>query len=198
MLIDGLKAILKGESQIKIVGESTFPLLAFEEIQMLKPRVVLTDISMPEMTGVELVRKLKPRMPDTYFITLSMYNERGYIKDMLQAGVSAYILKNTGRDELIRAIKSVITGKEFFSEEVSELLENTAAQNTDSNEISLTDREIEIVECISKELTNAEIARQLFISERTVETHRKNIFRKTGTRSVLGLVQMALEKGFIS
>lgn len=197
MLIDGLKAILKGEPEIKLVGESTFPLLAFEEIQMLKPRVVLTDISMPEMTGVELVRKLKPRMPDTFFITLSMYNERGYIKDMLQAGVSAYILKNTGREELIRAIKSVITGKEFFSEEVSELLESTPLPIGDAGEISLTDREIEIVACISKELTNAEIAKQLFISERTVETHRKNIFRKTGTRSVLGLVKMALEKGFI-
>jgi two-component system, NarL family, nitrate/nitrite response regulator NarL len=197
MLIDGLKAILKTETQFQIIGECTLPLLAFEQIQLLKPKVVLTDINMPEMSGIELVRKLKPRLPQTEFIALSMFGERSYIKDMLQAGVSGYVLKNTGREELVNAILTVCNGKQFFSEEVSEVLENAPINNDELNTINLTEREVDIIECIAKEMTNAEMAKALFISERTVETHRKNIFRKTGTRSVLGLVKFALDKGFI-
>lgn len=197
MLIDGLKAIIKNEQQLELVGECTLPLLAFEQIQLLKPRVVLTDLNMPEMSGVELVRRLKPRMQKTDFIALSMYGERSYIKDMLQAGVSGYILKNTGREELIRAIMTVCEGKAFFSDEVATSLESSPINNEELNTVNLTEREVDIIECIAKEMTNAEMAKALFISERTVETHRKNIFRKTGTRSVLGLVKFALDKGFI-
>lgn len=197
MLIDGLKAIIKSEPLFEIVGECTLPLLAIEQLQLLKPRVVLTDINMPELNGIELVRKLKPRMPTTEFIALSMYGERSYIKDMLQAGVSGYVLKNTGREELIRAIMTVCSGKEFFSDEVAVALESSPVNDAEINTIHLTEREIDIIECIAKEMTNAEMAKALFISERTVETHRKNIFRKTNTRSVLGLVKLALDKGFI-
>lgn len=197
MLIDGLKAIINSEPDFQIVGECTLPLLAFEQIQLIKPKIVLTDINMPEMSGIDLVRKLKPKLPDTMFIALSMFGERSYIKDMLQVGVSGYILKNTGRDELVRAIKSVVSGKEFLSDEVAAIMETSPLNNEELNKINLTEREIDIIECIAKEMTNSEMAKALFISERTVETHRKNIFRKTGTRSVLGLVKFALDKGFI-
>lgn len=197
MLIDGLKAIISTEPEFRVVGECTLPLLAIEQIQLLKPNIVLTDINMPELSGIDLVRKLKPRVPETLFIALSMYGERSYIKDMLQAGVSGYVLKNTGRDELIRAIKSVVAGKEFFSDEVTFVMDTNPVNSEELNKINLTEREIDIIECIAKEMTNAEMAKALFISERTVETHRKNIFRKTGTRSVLGLVKFALDKGFI-
>ncbi len=197
MLIDGLKAIITTEPEFRVIGECTLPLLAIEQIQLLKPDVVLTDINMPELSGIDLVRKLKPRVPETLFIALSMYGERSYIKDMLQAGVSGYVLKNTGRDELIRAIKSVVTGKEFFSDDVTFVIDTNPVNSEELNKINLTEREIDIIECIAKEMTNAEMAKALFISERTVETHRKNIFRKTGSRSVLGLVKFALDKGFI-
>jgi DNA-binding NarL/FixJ family response regulator len=197
MLIDGLKAIIGSEPGFEIVGECTLPLLAFEQIQLLKPNIVLTDINMPEMSGVELVRRLKPRMQNTHFIALSMFGERTYIKEMLQVGVSGYVLKNTGRDELVRAIRSVYDGKEFFSEEVSAVMDASPVNNEDLNTINLTEREVDIIECIAREMTNSEMAKALFISERTVETHRKNIFRKTGTRSVLGLVKFALDRGFI-
>lgn len=198
MLIDGLKAIIHSEPLFEIVGECTLPLLALEQIQLIKPQIVLTDINMPELSGIDLVRRLKPRLPETKFIALSMFGERSYIKDMLNAGVSGYILKNTGREELIRAIKLVVSGKEFFSDDVASVIEMSPLNNEDINTINLTEREVDIIECIAKEMSNAEIAKALFISERTVETHRKNIFRKTGTRSVLGLVKFALEKGFIS
>jgi len=197
MLIDGLKLIINSEPGFEIVGECTLPLLAFEQIQMLRPRIVLTDINMPEISGVDLVRRLKPRVPETKFIALSMFGERTYIKDMLQVGVSGYILKNTGRDELVRAIRSVDAGREFFSDEVSAVMSANPLNNEELNDVNLTGREVDIIECIAREMTNSEMAKALFISERTVETHRKNIFRKTGARSVLGLVKFALDKGFI-
>jgi len=197
MLIDGLKAIISSEKDFEIVGECTLPLLAFEQIQLLKPDIVLTDINMPELSGIELVRKLKPRVGDTKFIALSMFGERSYIKDMLQAGVSGYILKNTGREELVKAINLVMQGHEFFSEEVEQVIESNPVNDEKINTIHLTEREVDIIDCIAKEMTNAQIAETLFISERTVETHRKNIFRKTGIKGVIGLVKFALDKGFI-
>ncbi|MDP1802898.1 MAG: response regulator transcription factor [Bacteroidota bacterium] len=197
MLIDGLKAIISSEKDFEIVGECTLPLLAFEQIQLLKPDIVLTDINMPELSGIDLVRKLKPRVSNTKFIALSMFGERSYIKDMLQAGVSGYILKNTGREELVKAINLVMQGHEFFSEEVEQVIESNPVNDEKINTIHLTEREVDIIDCIAKEMTNAQIAEALFISERTVETHRKNIFRKTGIKGVIGLVKFALDKGFI-
>lgn len=197
MLLDGLKAIISSEKEFEIVGECTLPLLAFEQIQLLKPDIVLTDINMPELSGVDLVRKLKPRMNDTKFIALSMFGERSYIKDMLQAGVKGYVLKNTGREELVRAINTVYEGNEFFSEEVENVIGSNPVNDEKINTINLTEREVDIIDCIAKEMTNAQIAEALFISERTVETHRKNIFRKTGIKGVVGLVKFALDKGFI-
>lgn len=195
MLIDGIKSILVSDNHFKIIGECTLPILACEEIQMLRPQIVLTDINMPEMSGAELVRKLHHKLPQTHFIALSMFGERAHIREMIQAGVKGYILKNTGKEELITAIKSVAAGKEHFSDEVQSTLD--AVQQPISEGISLTDREVDIIECIAKEMTNAEIAKELFISERTVETHRKNIFRKTATKSVLGLVKFAIDRGYI-
>ena len=197
MLIDGLKAIISSENDFQIVGECTLPLLAFEQIQLLKPDIVLTDINMPELSGTELVRKLKPRMGNTKFIALSMFGERSYIKDMLQAGVSGYILKNTGREELVKAIHLVYRGQEFFSDEVEQVIESNPVKDEKINTINLTEREVDVIDCIAKEMSNAQIAEALFISERTVETHRKNIFRKTGIKGVVGLVKFALDKGFI-
>lgn len=195
MLIDGIKALIIDEPDFKIVGEHTNPLTAKDEILKLKPSLVLTDINMPQMSGVDLIRLLAPRLPDTNFITLSMFGEKGYIKEVLQVGAKGYILKNTGKTELIRAIRAISAGFTYFSDEVNDILNATDAPSDTA--ITLTQREIEIVECIALEMSNAEMGEKLFISERTVETHRKNIYRKTGCKSPIGLVKFALDKGFI-
>mgnify|MGYP000968272071 FL=1 len=140
MLIDGLKAIIRSVPEFSIIGECTLPLLAFEQIQLLKPDIVLTDINMPELSGIELVSKLKPILSATSFIALSMFGERSYIKDMLKAGVSGYLLKNAGREELIKAVKSVHEGKQFFSEEVSFVLDSVPIENESFTVISLNER----------------------------------------------------------
>jgi len=195
MLIDGLKALLEGEQTILVVGENTKPEIAINEIIDYKPDIVLTDINMPKIDGIELTKTIKKQNPTIKVIALSMYGERETINDMLTAGVSGYILKNTGKQELIKAIDTVAKGGTFYSKEVNEELNRTIPFDTKAP--SLSAREIEIVELIAKEYTNAKIAETLFISERTVETHRKNIFRKTDTKSVIGLIKYCVEKRLI-
>lgn len=196
MLIDGLKALLSGESHLSVIGQNTLPKIASKEISELCPDIVLTDINMPLMDGIELTKQIKKANPDIKVIALSMFGERETISDMLKAGVSAYILKNTGKQELLNAIEKVSKGGTFFSDDVSVEMARTSPVN-DTKEISLSLREIEVVELIAKEYTNAKIAEALFISERTVETHRKNIFRKTDTKSVIGLLKYCVDKRII-
>lgn len=196
MLIDGLKALLSDETHISLVGESTSAITALKEIGEYRPDIVLTDINMPEMDGIELTKEVKKRQPEVKMIALSMYGERETISEMLKAGVSAYILKNTGKQELLKAIEKVASGGTFFSDEVSAEMMRTYPEQA-AREISLSAREIEVIELIAKEYTNAMIAEALFISERTVETHRKNIFRKTDTKSVIGLLKYCVDKRII-
>jgi two-component system nitrate/nitrite response regulator NarL len=196
MLIDGLKALLSGESHISIIGESNIPKQAVNEIAECNPDIVLTDINMPEMDGIELTKAVKKQNPQIKVIALSMFGERETISDMLKAGVNGYILKNTGKQELLSAIDKVSNGGSFFSNEVNEEMMKVSPIN-ESKEISLSSREIEVIELIAKEYSNAKIAEALFISERTVETHRKNIFRKTDTKGVLGLLKYCVDKRII-
>ena len=196
MLIDGLKALLSGETHLSVIGQNTLPKIASQEIAKLCPDIVLTDINMPEMDGIELTKEIKKTNPEVKVIALSMFGERETISDMLKAGVSAYILKNTGKQELLNAIDKVVNGGTFFSDEVADEMKKIRT-TSESKEITLSLREIEVVELIAKEYTNAKIAEALFISERTVETHRKNIFRKTDTKSVIGLLKYCVDKRII-
>ncbi len=196
MLIDGLKALLNGETHISVIGQNTLPKIAAKEIINLNPDIVLTDINMPEMDGIELTKEIKKHNPNIKVIALSMFGERETISEMLRAGVSAYILKNTGKQELLNAIDKVSNGGTFFSDEVSDEMSKPSTGSF-TKEIMLSLREIEVVELIAKEYTNAQIAEALFISERTVETHRKNIFRKTDTKGVIGLLKYCVEKKII-
>lgn len=196
MLIDGLKALLYGEKNYFVVGENTNPEKAIEEIKEYQPDIVLTDISMPVIDGIELTKRVKKILPTTKIIALSMFSEVDTIKEMMAANADGYILKNTGKKELLNALNQVAVGKTFFSEEINQQLQN--ASNAEEVKVAiLSAREIEIVELIAKEYTNAKIAETLYISERTVETHRKNIFRKTDTKSVIGLIKYCLDKKLI-
>ena len=196
MLIDGLKALLYGEENYFVIGENTNPEKAIDEIKEYQPDIVLTDISMPVIDGIELTKKVKKILPKTKIIALSMFGEIDTIKEMMAANADGYILKNTGKKELIDALNQVSQGKTFYSEDVYLQLQN-ASGTEDVKASILSAREIEIVELIAKEYTNAKIAETLFISERTVETHRKNIFRKTDTKSVIGLLKYCADKKLI-
>lgn len=195
LVVDGLHSLLINEELYTIVGSSNRPKEVIDMLECLTVDVLLTDINMPEMTGVELTRNVKKRFPNIKVLALSMFGERQVVKEMIDAGISGYILKNTGKQELLDALDKIANGQNFFGEEVTKELMKSFANNDEGSH--LTNREIEIIRLIENEYSNKKIADLLFISERTVETHRKNIFRKTGTQSIVGLLKYAYDHRII-
>jgi two-component system nitrate/nitrite response regulator NarL len=195
IMIDGIKALLQNENEFEIIGESTQAKNALEQLAKTEVDIVITDIQMPGMSGLEFTLALKKMKPSVPVLVLSMSADESNIEDMIKAGVSGYVLKNTGRIELSQAILKIADGQVYFSEAISmQMMRMLKIGNQiKDKEVSLTPREIEIIKLIAQELSNAEIGNKLFISERTVETHRKNIFRKTQAKSVIGLVRYATQ-----
>jgi DNA-binding NarL/FixJ family response regulator len=200
-ILEGLRTLLAKSPGFRVCGESSDPLLALSLIPDSGAQILITDLSMPGLSGVELTRKIREKMPDLKVLALSMHGDEGHVREMLDAGISGYILKNTGKAELLEALNRIASGGMYFSQEVAaELLKPRPAQapvREQEEQIRLTPREKEIVCLIAQELSNAEIAERLFISERTVETHRKNIFHKTKTKSVAGLIRFAMHQGIV-
>jgi len=201
ILLDGLKAMLQKQADLEVVGMYDNGSALFDDLKNTKPNVALVDINMPGMTGDVLTRKIKEFFPDIFVITLSMHDDAGHIMDMIEAGVSGYLLKNVNDKELVEAIRQVAQGKMYFSSEVSEKITSMVVQQqkrlNEPEEAKLTERELEILKLIAQEYSNAQIADTLFISERTVETHRKNMLRKTNNKTVVGLIRYAMERQLI-
>lgn len=197
MLLDGIRALLQDVDQFEIIAEAHHGAQAIEILSNNDIDIVLTDINMPEMNGIELAQKIQTSFPNTKILALSMFSEKQTIRDMIDAGVSGYILKNTGKEELVGALTKIASGGLFFGDEVTNEMMRMMTDNEKlskkQEEVTLTIREKEILKLISKEYSNSQIANELFISERTVETHRKNIFRKTNTKSIVGLIKYAYE-----
>lgn len=193
LVVDGLRSLLYDEEKYVVVGSTTQPKNVISMLDELEVSVLLTDINMPEMTGVELTRQVKRKFPHIKILALSMFGEKQVVREMMDAGVSGYLLKNTGKYELIEALNKLAAGQSFFGEDLTKAL----IKGFSETDCRLTNREIEIIRLIEKEYSNKMIAEQLFISERTVETHRKNIFRKTETQSIVGLLKYAYEHKII-
>jgi DNA-binding NarL/FixJ family response regulator len=192
---DGVKALLASENQFQVkasaktVGEAEF------HLSRASFNLLITDLNLPDQSGLVLIKAARTRYPEMKIIVLSMHDEPHLIRDILKEGVHGYILKSATNDELKKAIAKVMEGKRFVSEDISGLLLEDF--NSKEKHQLLTEREREIVQLIAKEYSNKEIAEELFISERTVETHRKNIFRKTNTNSVVGLLKFAYSNHLI-
>ena len=199
MLIDGLSAILAANENIEILKTFTNGNLLLEELHELQPEIILTDISMPDIDGYELTKKIKQQNPSIQVIALSMSGSIADINKMLDVGISGYVLKNVGNQELIEAIYKVAQGKMHFSDDVTEeMVKNKHAKpNKQEDQVKLTERELEILKLIVQELNNAEIADKLFISVRTVDSHRQHILEKTGVRNAAGITRFALEYGLV-
>lgn len=195
LVVDGLRSLLNNEEKYAIVGSCNQPKEVMAMLEELNVDILLTDINMPQMSGVELTRYVKKKFPQIKVLALSMYGERQVIKEMIDAGISGYILKNTGKQELLEALDKLANGQTFFGEEVTRELMKSFRNHDEGSH--LTNREIEIIRLIECEHSNKKIADMLFISERTVETHRKNIFRKTATQSIVGLLKYAYEHKII-
>ena len=198
IVIDGLRSLLTGVDDFNIVGYTTTPTEAVAAMAQLQPDILLTDVMMPGMTGQQLSKQVRACFPHMKILALSMSGQGDIVDEMINdADINGYVLKNIGKEELQKAILKIAAGGIYFSEEVLKELEKQSHIKKETEEAQLTQREIEIVRLIEKEMGNKEIAEALFISERTVETHRKNIFRKTQTNSVIGLVKYAYEHKLI-
>ena len=199
ILIDGIESMLKGIAEFEVVGKSLDGNLALNFLSENHVDVLLTDLYMPKMTGIELTQKVKKRFPKVKVLALSVSYDVSIVHDLMDAGISGFIIKTIGRDELIEAIHEIAKGNIYFSREVSNEILRSLSNRTDVEEENyhLTDRELEIVKLIAQEFSNSEIANKLCISERTVETHRKNIYRKTNTKTIVGLIKYAVERKLI-
>lgn len=202
---DGIKALLATTDSINIVGEcddgvQVLPFLRDHEVD-----VVLMDINMPKLNGIETTALVTEKYPKVKVLALTMHNEEGYISKILKTGAMGYILKNTGKPELVNAIEKVHESSSYFSDEVASIMmnkymKNTKPKTTPIGMVSVTDltkREIEILALIANELTNIEIGEKLFISPRTVDTHRRNLLQKLGVKNTAGLVKFAIHNGIV-
>lgn len=198
IVIDGLKSLLQGYDQFKVVLECTEPLRIPQLLEHTNVDILLTDVMMPGMNGAELSKTVHKKFPAIKILALSMSGQGDLVNQMIEdADIAGYVLKNIGKKELILALEKISAGGIYFSEEVLQEMTRASELKKEGDEAHLTAREIEIIKLIEKELNNKRIAETLFLSERTVETHRKNIFRKTKTSGVIGLIKFAYEHKLI-
>lgn len=197
LVIDGLLLMLRESEDMQCVGQAANGHAVLALLETTPVDVLLLDINMPEMDGVECCRQVKERYPHIKVLTLSMMRELSLVKTMLKLGASGFLLKNAGKDEVLEAIRKVYEGKQAFSEEVLESLMNSfsnkPAKSTTSPFPTISRREKQILQLIVDEKTTSEIAEDLFISFGTVETHRRNLLLKLNARNTAGLVKSALE-----
>lgn len=203
MFLDGLSSLLSQVKDVEIVGAVNDGGMVIEQLQNKKPDLVILDMNMPVLNGLETTKKIKQSHPHIKVLGLTMDNDLDSITGMLEAGASGYILKNTGKAELEMAIQQVMAGKYYLSQSIStqlaqNLLLNLNQKKPETNILdNLTEREIEILKLIALEHSNTEIATLLFISPKTVETHRKNLMRKIGVKNSLGVYKFALKHKLI-
>lgn len=200
LVIDGLKSMLANEKNYVIKGEALNGQQALEMITA-KPeefQLVVTDITMPLMSGIELCKIIKEQFPHIKVLVLSMHNSISVVKDALNAEADGYLLKNTGQDEFIKAIERVLGDGTYFSQDILPIILNLfQKEKKETLKNSLTQREKEVLELIVQEYTSKEIAEKLFISKQTVDTHRINIMQKTDCKTLVGLIKYAIQSGYI-
>lgn len=201
MFLDGITLMIEKMEDVKL---ESIARSGKEAVQNLEAHadidVVITDISMSEISGLDLCKKIKSEYPDINTLVLSMHNDPATIKEALNSGALGYILKNTGQDELFEAIRTVAQQESYFSEEVKNTIMNSMTKARKKHAefpVKLSRREIEIIKLIAEEYTTNEIADKLFISLHTVESHRKNILRKTNSRNLAGLIKYAVKEGIV-
>ncbi len=195
VLVGGLMKIVESEEGLEVVGSAGSVGETMDKLSQMKVDLLITDYNLPDEDGLSLVRKVKRKHPNIKILVLSMHDEAHLVKEILKEGIQGYLIKKDSHNELINAIYTIQSGKTYLSSDVNKIL--IKGLNGFEEQRLLTDREREILKLISREFTNRQIAEELFISERTVETHRKNIFRKTGTNNLVGLIKFAYANNLI-
>jgi two-component system nitrate/nitrite response regulator NarL len=204
IFLDGIVSLLTDEPDIRITGTAHNGKQAIEKIKNSKTDVVLMDINMPVMDGIEATKHLRNSNPEIRILMLTMYNEPRFIKESLEIGAKGYVLKNISKDDLVKAIHTVYLDKPYLDNEAQEKLINSISskeeedtRDYDDLAAQITQREMEILQLIALGLTSQDIANKLFISKNTVETHRKNMLAKLNVNNTAALLKIAYKKGFV-
>lgn len=199
MFVDGIDSILKDEKDIEVIGRCYDGLAVIDFIKKQEPSLVLLDVNLPEMNGIEVCKQVNKDYPKVKILAISMFNEESFVTEILNHGAEGYILKNTGREELLTAIRTVHEGKSYFSKEVTQtimkgLMKARKASSASTRFIpKISRREKEVLKLIVEEFTTQEIANKLFISLKTVESHRSSLLGKLNARNTAGLVRITME-----
>ena len=196
---DGIISILEREKDIEVTDEASNGQEVMDKISKKTVDVLVLDIDMGKPDGIEITETIKREYPDVKILILSMMGLREYIIHALEAGATGFLLKNAGKDEVLTAIRSVAKGDSYFSRDVSSILIEHISKPRPLRhkiaDIPLSAREIEVLKLIAQEYSNPEIAKELYISIRTVDTHRRNLLEKLGAKNTAGLVKYAIQKG---
>jgi DNA-binding NarL/FixJ family response regulator len=199
MMREGLRLLLDQESEFRVVGEAADGRMAVELARQLQPDVVIMDIGMPDLNGIEATRKMRDASGSSRIIALSTYSDKRYVLGMLGAGASGYVLKSAAAEELVRAIQQVMCGEKYLSPDltgtvVGEYLERMVSPKATQGQL-LGPREREVLQMLAEGKTSKEIAAQLFIAVKTVDMHRQNIMNKLDLHSVAELTKYAIREG---
>ncbi len=200
LLIDGIRSTLDNVDDIRIVAEANNGEQVLDKLKEVDVDVVLLDINMPVMDGLECCKLIKSQFPETKVIALSQYNEKRFIRRMVKNGAKGYVLKDTDREELTEAIKQVCAGGTYFSKKLSfDLIANEANKKDNNTKLfpKLSTREHQVLKLICQEYNTQEIADALFISHYTVEGHRTSLLNKSGAKNIAGLVKWAIENELV-
>ncbi len=203
MFADGIASILKNEDSIKVVGRCLDGPSVIDFLKSNTVDILLLDVNLPGMSGIDVCKEVTANFKSTKVLAISMFNEESFVTEILNNGAMGYILKNTGREELFLAIDTVLSGKSYFSDDVTQTImkglmkQRTASKKSQPELPKISRRETEVLGLIMKEFTTQEIADQLFISLKTVESHRSNLLAKLNARNTAGLVRIAMENNLI-
>jgi DNA-binding NarL/FixJ family response regulator len=196
----GIRALLEGSKEVEVVGEAANGRQAVELARELRPNLVLMDIAMPELNGIEAARQIVAAQPDIRVIMLSMFEDQQYVFESLKAGASGYVLKAAAFQELLTGISSVLSGKSYISPALSDTVmtdyvRRAQGEQKDTQLDKLSGREREVLQLIAEGKSSAEVGELLHISVRTVDTHRHNIMTKLEIHSIAGLTKFAIRHG---
>lgn len=195
ILLDGLKFLIQNQPKVNQVDTANTVEEALVKVRTEIPDLIISDISIPEIGGIAFAQEVKSQFPQIKLIFLSMHEEPYRVKEALATGAEGYVLKKAAHEELLKALREVAEGGMYFSAEIQKIL--IQRMRFPEDERILTDREKEVLQLIFDEFSNKEIGEKLHISERTVETHRKNIYQKTKTNTLVGLLKFALENSLV-
>jgi DNA-binding NarL/FixJ family response regulator len=194
----GLRMLIERQRDMKVIAEADDGVAALESTQAHHPDVAVLDVSMPRMTGLQAAREIRSHVPDTRVLLLSMHDDERYFFEGLEAGAAGYVLKRAADTDLIEALRLVARGRTFLSGEAQKaLMDEWLEGGRPEPDDPLTPRELEVVKLIAEAYTNRQIAGTLKLSEKTIESHRANVFSKLGMRDRVELVRYAIRRGLV-